>query len=107
MSSDNHNGCGENLLVRLLRQPRHRQICSSGSWEVARALTDDLGERRRQGHHFNLVTLVASAAPRCMADARPCSAAQRLPRIHISEPTCLLTIKYVVLRLNKKTLLHS
>lgn len=40
-------------------------------WEVARALTDDLGERRRQGHHFNLVTLVASAAPRCMADARP------------------------------------
>lgn len=40
-------------------------------WEVARAITADLTERRNRGYHFNLMTMVVGAAPQSMADARP------------------------------------
>jgi len=40
-------------------------------WDLARAITTDLTERKNLGHHFNLVTMVAAAAPRSIADARP------------------------------------
>ncbi|MBP1035098.1 hypothetical protein J8631_05950 [Serratia fonticola] len=40
-------------------------------WAIARAITSDLTQRKKLGHHFNLVTLVVDAAPHSMADARP------------------------------------
>lgn len=40
-------------------------------WAVASAITADLAKRKKLGHHFNLVTLVAGAAPQSMAQARP------------------------------------
>jgi hypothetical protein len=40
-------------------------------WELARAITDDLTERKRKGDHFNLVTMVVGACPPSLAEARP------------------------------------
>ncbi len=40
-------------------------------WEVARSITADLTHRKALGHHFNLVTLVADAAPQSLKEARP------------------------------------
>ncbi|SEF09644.1 MULTISPECIES: phthiocerol/phthiodiolone dimycocerosyl transferase family protein [Pseudomonas] len=40
-------------------------------WDIARALTTDLKQRKQQGHHFNLVTLVVAAAPLSVEQARP------------------------------------
>jgi Condensation domain len=40
-------------------------------WDLARAITSDLAERKARGYHFNLVTLVVGAAPTSVADARP------------------------------------
>ncbi|WP_233097199.1 condensation domain-containing protein [Pseudomonas sp. MF6755] len=40
-------------------------------WDLARALTTDLKQRKQKGHHFNLVTLVVAAAPLSMELARP------------------------------------
>jgi len=40
-------------------------------WDLARAITTDVTERRNRGDHFNLVTMVVGAAPRSLEDARP------------------------------------
>lgn len=40
-------------------------------WELARAITADLAERKAEGYHFNLMTLVVGAAPPSLAEAKP------------------------------------
>ncbi len=40
-------------------------------WELARAITTDLTQRKAEGYHFNLMTLVVGAAPQSLADAKP------------------------------------
>jgi hypothetical protein len=40
-------------------------------WDLARAITEDLKERKGKGDHFNLVTMVVGACPPSVAEARP------------------------------------
>ncbi|WNV85395.1 phthiocerol/phthiodiolone dimycocerosyl transferase family protein [Umezawaea sp. Da 62-37] len=40
-------------------------------WDLARAITDDLVERKLKGDHFNLVTMVVGACPPSVEQARP------------------------------------
>ncbi|MEX0447450.1 condensation domain-containing protein [Xenorhabdus sp. SGI246] len=39
-------------------------------WDIARDITTDLAKRKALGHHFNMINLVADAAPQSMTEAR-------------------------------------